>query len=71
MNRNPCKGCEKRTITCHGVCKEYQEFKKAREEELAWMREQRSVTNYRWERAHLEKVRRKARGWDRRPKDYD
>lgn len=23
----PCKGCVDRTITCHGVCKRYQEWK--------------------------------------------
>lgn len=28
----PCKGCEDRTITCHGVCKRYQEWK-------AWIEE--------------------------------
>jgi hypothetical protein len=27
IRESPCKGCEKRTITCHGVCKEYQEWK--------------------------------------------
>lgn len=25
---SPCKGCEKRTITCHGFCKDYQKWKK-------------------------------------------
>lgn len=24
----PCKGCDRRTVTCHGVCREYQDWKK-------------------------------------------
>lgn len=24
----PCKDCERRTVTCHGVCREYQGWKK-------------------------------------------
>ena len=24
----PCKDCERRTMTCHGVCREYQDWKK-------------------------------------------
>lgn len=23
----PCKGCDKRTVTCHGICKKYIEWK--------------------------------------------
>ena len=26
-----CKGCERRTVTCHGVCREYQNWKKKQE----------------------------------------
>ena len=31
----PCKGCENRTVTCHGTCKGYTEWKawKAEQEE--------------------------------------
>ena len=28
----PCKGCEDRTVTCHGVCKRYKDWKAAEEE---------------------------------------
>ena len=30
----PCKGCEppKRTLTCHGFCEEYKEWRAARDE---------------------------------------
>lgn len=27
----PCKDCTERTLTCHGVCEKYQEWKKERE----------------------------------------
>lgn len=35
MRSAPCNGCLRRTITCHGVCREYQDWKKAREPEAA------------------------------------
>ena len=28
----PCKGCERRTITCHGICWEYKDWKQEHEE---------------------------------------
>ena len=27
----PCRDCDRRTMTCHGVCREYKEFQKANE----------------------------------------
>lgn len=30
--KGPCKDCDRRTLTCHGFCKEYQDFKKEREQ---------------------------------------
>ena len=45
MTKPPCRGCESRTITCHGVCKEYiawqkihEEEKKTAEMEMVWCR---------------------------------
>ena len=29
----PCKGCVDRTVTCHGRCPRYEEFKKDKEEQ--------------------------------------
>ena len=26
MNNCPCKDCDRRTVTCHGVCKAYKEW---------------------------------------------
>ena len=72
MNRSPCKrDCPDRSITCHAECEKYKAFQIERAKEKEWIREQNNTTSYRWERAHLEKVRRKARGWDRKPKNYD
>ena len=28
----PCKDCQRRTLTCHGVCKEYHKWKQEREQ---------------------------------------
>lgn len=71
MSKCPCRGCPDRTITCHGVCRKYQEWKAEHEKALEEMRKQRSATSEGWTRAHHERVRRKARGWDRKPRDYD
>lgn len=27
MSRCPCKGCDRRTVTCHGFCRAYKEWK--------------------------------------------
>ena len=35
----PCKGCTDRTITCHGVCRLYQEWKEQAEKEAEWLRD--------------------------------
>lgn len=29
--KGPCYGCTRRTITCHGVCREYQDWTQERE----------------------------------------
>jgi hypothetical protein len=36
----PCKGCDRRTLTCHGVCKGYQDWKKYNTEKMDWLRQQ-------------------------------
>jgi hypothetical protein len=40
-NNCPCHGCLDRTITCHGVCKKYQEWKKVHEAEMFEQNEER------------------------------
>lgn len=31
----PCKDCDRRTVTCHGMCREYQDWKKEEEKKKA------------------------------------
>lgn len=37
MTRCPCRGCADRTLTCHGVCARYQEWKKELDETKKWL----------------------------------
>lgn len=30
----PCKDCDRRTITCHTVCREYKQYRKEQDERL-------------------------------------
>lgn len=39
----PCKGCDKRTLTCHGVCLEYEAWKIERAAINDYNREQNAV----------------------------
>lgn len=41
----PCKGCADRTVTCHGVCRRYQEWKKEDAEVKKWLRDQIPMIN--------------------------
>ena len=36
----PCKDCEQRDLGCHGRCEEYKEFKRKRQGQNDWLREQ-------------------------------
>ena len=40
----PCKGCGKRTLTCHGVCREYEDYKIERAAINDYNRERNQVT---------------------------
>ena len=33
--KNPCNGCERRTITCHGVCPDYKAWRSWKDEKNA------------------------------------
>ena len=35
ITKCPCKGCEDRTVTCHGACGKYQAWKKTETEKRA------------------------------------
>ena len=45
----PCKDCTRRTLTCHGFCKGYAEWKAEREQANARRRSGQEVSNYRIE----------------------
>ena len=61
----PCHGCDRRTVTCHGVCREYQEWKAEREKVNQWLNDQKPITSERLKKNEAEKIRKKARGWKR------
>ena len=62
----PCKGCEDRTITCHGVCKRYQEWKKNLDETKKWLREQKPMQSDAREKQQNERLRtgKNSRKWN-------
>lgn len=57
----PCKGCQDRTITCHGGCKRYQEWKSEHEKKQEWLRSQRPETPEPKKRFFAARERKKAR----------
>ena len=61
----PCKGCTERTVTCHGVCRRYQEWKMERDNVNQWLRDQMPVTSEHGLKEHNERLRRgKSRKWN-------
>ena len=61
----PCRGCPDRTITCHGVCERYQDWKKNYDDERRWIREQMPIPSERMLKKKDIEIKRKARGWKR------
>ena len=53
--KNPCHGCDRRTITCHGVCKEYEAWKKENEDRKEWLKNQRPIVNERAFKSQMKK----------------
>ena len=43
MKASPCKGCPDRTLTCHSVCRRYEDWKIEKAAQQDWLREQNSV----------------------------
>ena len=71
-NKCPCKDCENRTITCHGVCKKYQDWKREDAKRKEWLREQQFVPSVRLKKNEAENIKLRSRGWrKKRVKDYD
>ena len=68
----PCHGCERRTITCHGVCRQYQEWKVYNEDRNKWLREYRYEPSEGMRKGERHSLRALARGWRKRGvKDYE
>ena len=63
--KNPCKGCTDRTVTCHGVCKRYQDWKAELEKTKQWLRDQAPVTSQAGLKKHNENLKHgKSRKWN-------
>ena len=72
MKMSPCATCDHRTITCHGVCKEYEAWKIENDNEKDWLKAQRPAPPEGARKAMTEKIKARARGWygKRGTKDY-
>lgn len=61
----PCRGFTDRTITCHGVCQRYQDWKKNREDVNNWLIKQRPIQSETAAKKFREKVIKRARGYEK------
>ena len=68
MKRCPCHNCDRRTITCHGVCRDYQEWKKEQAGQAEWLRQQNPDPSPRMISGANRKIRegRAGRRWKKR-----
>lgn len=41
----PCKNCADRSVGCHGVCKQYNDFVVAHEKEKAWLKQKNDMSH--------------------------
>ena len=62
----PCRGCEDRKLGCHGVCTKYEDWKIERQCKLDWLREQEAPHRETIRKRETQRLRREARGWDRK-----
>ena len=61
----PCKDCFNRTITCHGVCRRYQDWKKEHDDVNKWLRDQQPITSEAGLKGRNERLKRgKSRKWN-------
>ena len=60
----PCKGCTDRTVTCHSVCKKYEDWKIEDRAIKDGLRDLKVNTFSEVAlKLHLEKMKKKKRGW--------
>ena len=53
MNKNPCKNCDRRTLTCHDTCEEhkaFQDVERGKREALKGFVKSQKETEYRLRR---------------------
>ena len=66
MKKAPCKECTERTLTCHGLCHKYKEWKAELDKTNEWLRSQRAETSVHIQKAMFGKIRRLAMGHERK-----
>ena len=71
----PCKGCEppKRTVTCHGFCEEYKEWRVYNENRKEWLKSYKPAPPEGAKKAVTNKIKSRSRGWNGKrgsTKDY-
>jgi hypothetical protein len=66
MKKSPCNGCTNRTVTCHGVCRRYQEWQDENEKVKQWLRDQAPITSENVLKAQNKRLRHggKSRKWN-------
>ena len=70
--KNPCHGCTRRTITCHGVCRQYDEWKKFNEDRREWLKGHKYEPSEGLRKGSIRSIRERARGYKKRKvKNYD
>ena len=66
MKSGPCRGCDHRTVTCYGVCREYQKWKEENDAEKEWLKSYRPAPPEGARKAMTKSIKAKARGWNRK-----
>lgn len=68
----PCRGCPDRTVTCHGFCKRYQDWKKEHDDAMEWLKEKNSIpTSESARRACYDKIKRALKGYEKKRRKYE
>ena len=64
--RCPCRGCTDRTLTCHGFCERFAEWKEEQTKKKAWLESFRHETSDAARRGERKKLIQQARGQRKR-----
>lgn len=72
MIKCPCRGCERRTLTCRQVCKPWQEWKEEQKAVKEWLDSFKPVHSESALRHMNRQIKSKARGWTgKKGSDWD